>query len=238
LYEVSEGETLSEIGKAYDVEVATLTSVNALSAADAIRVGDFLILPVDGPAVARLPEPTATPIRLPTPTATPEPIVEAAAEPTSAPATEVAPPVPAAPPPADIADWPYELVRLINEFRAEHGLPPYIYNETLARAAQAHANDCVQRGSCSHTGSDGSSVKERIVRAGYVGTGYAECWAQRQSPQGALDIWLDEIYPQEDGTVEFGPHRRMMLHTWFTEIGVGVAETDWGYYFIADFGRP
>jgi uncharacterized protein YkwD len=34
------------------------------------------------------------------------------------------------------------------------------------------------------------------------------------------------------------PHRRTLLTTWFTEIGVGVAETTWGYYFIADFGRP
>jgi hypothetical protein len=34
------------------------------------------------------------------------------------------------------------------------------------------------------------------------------------------------------------PHRRMMVHTWFTEVGVGIAKASWGYYFIADFGRP
>ena len=35
------------------------------------------------------------------------------------------------------------------------------------------------------------------------------------------------------------PHRRMMLHTWFTEVGVGITEAPYGsYYFIADFGRP
>jgi len=34
------------------------------------------------------------------------------------------------------------------------------------------------------------------------------------------------------------PHRRTLLTTWLSEIGVGVAQTSWGYYFIADFGRP
>jgi hypothetical protein len=41
---------------------------------------------------------------------------------------------------------------------------------------------------------------------------------------------MDEVPPND-------PHRRTLLHTWFTEIGVGIAETTWGYYYIADFGR-
>lgn len=35
------------------------------------------------------------------------------------------------------------------------------------------------------------------------------------------------------------PHRRTLLSTWVTEIGVAVVPTGRGdYYFIADFGRP
>jgi len=34
------------------------------------------------------------------------------------------------------------------------------------------------------------------------------------------------------------PHRRTLLSTWVTEIGVAVVPTGRGdYYFIADFGR-
>jgi uncharacterized protein YkwD len=139
--------------------------------------------------------------------------------------------MPAAPPPADTAAWPRETVRLINEVRAAHGLPPLVYNEILAQAAQAHANDCAQRGWCSHTGSDGADIKARILRAGYAPRGWAECWAQRQTPQGAVDVWMDEVPPND-------PHRRTLLTTWLTEIGMGVAKATWGYYFIADFGRP
>ena len=134
-------------------------------------------------------------------------------------------------PPASIADWPRETARLINEVRAAHGLPPYVYNETLAQAAQAHANDCIERGWRSHTGSDGSDVKTRIIRAGYNPSGWAECWAQSRDPNHAVEMWMDEEPPND-------PHVRTLLSTWVTEIGVGVAHTSWGYYFIADFGRP
>jgi uncharacterized protein YkwD len=222
---VQAGETLDSIGRAYDLSSEELQATNHLADANVLWAGQALVIPLDAPAVAQAPQPTATTVPPPTPTSSPRA--------TAASTATVPPPatVPPAAPPADVADWPHETVRLINDVRAQHGLPPLIYNETLAQAAQAHANDCVQRGWCSHTGSDGSDIKTRIIRAGYDPGGWAECWAQRQSPQGAVDVWMDEVPPND-------PHRRTLLTTWLTEIGVGVAETDWGYYFIADFGRP
>ncbi|HUX77331.1 MAG TPA: LysM peptidoglycan-binding domain-containing protein [Anaerolineae bacterium] len=217
---VEEGETLVGIARAYGLKAAMLKAVNELADADLIRVGQELVLPLDGPAVARAPAPTVAP---PSPTPVP-----ATAPAQAAPAPTAAP---AAPPPADVAAWPRETVRLINEVRTRHGLPPLAYDETLARAAQGQANDCAQRSWCSHTGSDGSNIKTRILRAGYEPASWAECWAQRQTPQGAVDIWMDEVPPND-------PHRRTLLTTWLSEIGVGVAQTSWGYYFIADFGRP
>jgi uncharacterized protein YkwD len=238
---VQAGETLIGIARAYDVEPSEVQSVNGLTDADLIGVGQELVLPLDGPAVARAPTSTATPLPPSTPTLSPTVGPPAASltstvEPPAASPTPTVPvplptAVPEAPPPADVADWPYETVRLINEVRAQHGLGSLGYNETLARAAQVQANDCAQRGWCSHTGSDGADIKTRILRAGYDPASWAECWAQRQSPQGAVDIWMDEVPPND-------PHRRTLLTTWLSEIGVGVAQTSWGYYFIADFGRP
>ena len=221
---ISEGETLIGIGHRYDAAVDALQSVNGLSDADQIGIGQELIIPLDAPAVAEAPPPTSTPVS----PAAPPPSATAEATP-SAPAPTVAP---AAPPPADVAQWPYETVRLINVVRAEHGLPPLAYNETLAAAAQVQANDCAQRGWCSHTGSDGSDIKTRILRVGYDPASWAECWAIRPSPQGAVDIWMDEEPPND-------PHRRTLLTTWLSEIGMGVAHAQGDYYyFIADFGRP
>lgn len=215
VYEVQQGETLAQIAQTYDLEMEALLAVNGLADPSELLPGDQLVLPLDAPAAAYLPTPTPTPSHTPT----------------LIPPASTAPTLPPVAPPASIADWPRELVRIINDVRAAHGLPPFAYDEALAQAAQAHADDCAARGWCSHTGSDGSDVKTRIVRAGYAPTGWAECWAQSRDPNHAVEMWMDE-FPPDDA------HRRTLLSTWVTEIGAGVAQTTWGYYFIADFGRP
>lgn len=217
VYVVKEGETLVEIARRFGLEVTAILAANGLSDAGSLQAGQQLVLPLDAPRVASVP--TATP--LPPPSPMPAPTTEATN----------APPSLAAAPPADVTDWPREVVRRINEVRTAHGLPPLAYNETLAQAAQAHADDCSARGWCSHTGSDGADVKTRIRRAGYIPGGWAECWAWTRSPQATVDVWMDEVPPDD-------PHRRTLLSTWLTEVGVGVAPAGWGYYFIADFGRP
>ncbi len=230
VYEVVGGDTLSGIAAQYGLTIADLVAANGLASADFLTVGQALILPLKAPAqvLVQAPTPTNTPFQLPTPTLA---SANLTATPTVGAPTIVAAPT-TAPLPADIAAWPGEVWRIMNETRAAYGLPPYAYNETLALAAQAHAEDCSQRGSCSHTGSDGSDIKTRVRRVGYTGS-YAECWAVRPSPQGVIDVWLDEVAPND-------PHRRTVLHTWFTEVGIGVAPSPWkGYYYvIADFGRP
>lgn len=230
---VRAGETLLGIARAYDVDPDRLLEINNLSDAERIMVDQELVLPLEGPAAAvgppQEPSPTTPPTTSPSSTSTPSPsTVTDSGPPMASPVPTGLPPNP---PPVEIAAWANETARIINEVRAHHGLQPLAYNETLAEAAQAHANDCVQRGWCGHTGSDGSNIKARVLRAGYDAASWAECWAQRKTPQGAVDVWMDEIPPDD-------PHRRTLLTTWFTEIGLGVAETDWGYYFIADFGRP
>jgi uncharacterized protein YkwD len=41
---------------------------------------------------------------------------------------------------------------------------------------------------------------------------------------------MNEVPPND-------PHRRTLLSTYLTHIGIGVVQTGWGYYFVADFGR-
>jgi uncharacterized protein YkwD len=217
VYSVKGGETLAEIAQTYDLPVGALLTVNSLEDPKDLMPGDHLVLPLEALSAAYLPTPTFTPI-----------------PPTAAPILPTDPPAPTLVPvaaPASLADWPYETARLINEVRAAHGLPPYTYNEKLAQAAQSHVDDCIQRGWCSHTGTDGSDVKARIIRMGYEPSGWAECWAQSRDPSHAVEMWMDEVPPND-------PHVRTLLSTWVTEIGVGVAQTTWGYYFVADFGRP
>ncbi len=233
VYEVTAGETLSAIGARYGFDVATLQGVNGLGDADRLSIGQPLILPLTAPAevVARAPAPTPTPVPPAPPTPTAAPGADAPPPPPAPTATPVPAPAPARPP-ADVAALPGEIFRLVNAQRAQYGLSPLAWNATLAHAAQAHADDCYARGWCSHTGSDGATVRERMIRAGYTPTRWSECWAWFRTPEQAVAFWMDEVPPND-------PHRRTILSTWLTEVGVGVVPgSTHGYYFIAKFGAP
>jgi uncharacterized protein YkwD len=220
VYEIKEGETLAGIAQTYALDVDAVLEINNMADVGELESGDLVVLPLDGLVAAYLPTVVPTSTLAPAPANTPT--FESAI---------VVPTVAAATVPPNIAGWPRETVDIMNDVRASHGLWPFAYSETLAQAARAHANDCANRGWCSHVGSDGADVKMRIVRVGYDPTGWAECWAQSRDPQHAIDMWMDEVPPDD-------AHRRTLLSTFVTEIGVGVAQTTWGYYFVADFGRP
>jgi len=207
------GETLSGIAAAHGFKLAEIQEANDLSNADRLAIGQAVILPFSGPEgiLALAPPP-----------------------PTSAPRTDqsgaAAAPLPTAAPAGPVAGWPGEVFQQINAIRAAHGLYPLSYSTQLATAAQYHAQDCANRGWCSHTGSDGSSALTRILRAGFPAVGTSECWVQARNPQQAVAWWMNEVPPND-------PHRRTLLSTHLTHIGVGVVATTNGYYFVADFGR-
>jgi uncharacterized protein YkwD len=130
--------------------------------------------------------------------------------------------------PSEGVDLGQEVWRNINGERTRLKLYQLAYNEKLALAAQAHAEDCSGRGSCSHTGSDGSDEADRVRRVGFEGT-VDESWAWSASPVAAVNWWLDEVPPNDW-------HRRMLLSEYLTQVGVGVAPAESGYYFVAVFG--
>ncbi len=149
VYEVEEGQTLGEIAALNGIGVADLLAANYDIEADRISVGQTLVLPLKGPQemVVKVTEPE--------PSAAPPDAVSAAAavvvedvvpaeetfvelEPMEAPAP--------APPPVGVTGLADEIFRLVNAERAAYGLAPLAWSETLARAAQRHADDCYARG--------------------------------------------------------------------------------------------
>ncbi len=245
VYEIASGETLGAVAARFGVGVDTLTTINGLADPNKLFVGQALVLPLNLPIEAVSPEPgvaaaAAAPVAVPAAeedapeasvavAADAEPVVAA-----EAPSVEPEPAAPAAPvaPPPDVAALPAEILRLLNEQRAAYGLPALAWNGILAQAAQRHADDCYARGYCGHTGSDGSTYRERIIREGYDPVRWSECWAWYGSAEQAVAMWMDEVPPND-------PHRRTILSTYLTEVGVGVVPGNGrGYYFIADFGTP
>jgi uncharacterized protein YkwD len=244
LHEVGAGETLGEIANVYDLSQQDLLAVNDSIQPDLLSVGQPIVLPLSAPravVAARQPTPVLQPTSttVPTQIPTPDAVVSASeTESTVATSTPVSPQslqpteIPAVVASSDMAALAQETFRLINEQRAIHGRQPLAWSATLASAAQRHAEDCHQRGWCGHTGSDGSSMKTRIIRAGYDPVRWSECWAWYRSPDLAVAMWMDEVPPND-------PHRRTILAAHLTEVGVGVMPGNGhGYYFIADFGKP
>merc|ERR1711982_291294 len=76
---------------------------------------------------------------------------------------------PATPPPTPkkINNWKAEMLALMNEERSKEGANALCLNSKLTNAAEKHNQDMVENKIWSHTGSDGSSIEDRITRENY-----------------------------------------------------------------------
>ena len=123
-----------------------------------------------------------------------------------------------------------EVFDLTNEIRAEHGLQPLIWNDSLARAARDHARDMRDNDMRGHVGSDGSTVRERVERAGITNAGgWSENMAYGQrTPRAVVDAWMNS-----EG------HRANILRAESTHLGVGFVEgvegSQWVTYWAQKF---
>lgn len=127
------------------------------------------------------------------------------------------------------AGYVSELVSLINQARADAGLPALNVDTQLTQAAQSHSIDMACSNTLSHVGSDGSRWWERISRTGYFSThgpSVAEILAIG-TPWDAMDQWRSD------------PEHWEFVLTAGTKFGVGYAycpQSDYGGYFTVDFG--
>jgi uncharacterized protein YkwD len=209
VYTVQPTDTLWDIAAAHGITVKTLIAANDLANPRLLRPGQTLRVPAPPPALAQPSTRAVSPEKGP------------------APASEYNP---SALPPGK-ESWPLELLSLINGSRVAASLPLLAWSPKLARAAQAHAEDCARRNQGGHVGSDGARLEVRIARQGLAVSRASENWANAQSVQHAFALWWDEA-PGQD------PHRRNILDPNYTEIGIGVAAGQWGTYFVADFAGP
>ena len=87
---------------------------------------------------------------------------------------------------------------LISVQRAGAGiLRPLVHSPALQAAAQGHADDMSATGGISHTGSDGSSLTDRVNRAGYTACFTAENVAQGQTDtRSAIAAWTNSAAHQ------------------------------------------
>lgn len=125
--------------------------------------------------------------------------------------------------------WEQQLVEMINQRRAQAGLYPFQVDERLMQSARQHASDMASHRFCRHGGSDGSSSRARISAHGVPSVrGGENILCRAASPEAAMGWWMNS-----------GPHRRNLLHGFYTHIGVAyVPVSGWRGYWTINFARP
>jgi uncharacterized protein YkwD len=102
----------------------------------------------------------------------------------------------------------------------------------LQAAARIHSADMACNNFVSHTGSDGSSVRDRVERQGYswswIGENiYVTSNTSSSAPQQVFDWWMNST-----------PHRANLMSPNYTEIGIGYRYANGRGAFTAVFARP
>jgi len=121
--------------------------------------------------------------------------------------------------PSEMRAFEYRVFELTNIERANHGLPPLIWNDTLSGAARAHGDDLMRNDMRGHVGSDGSSARQRMERAGITnGRNFSENVSyNHRTPEAVVAEWMNSP-----------GHRANILNENNTHLGVGLAQRQEG----------
>ncbi|KAE8899505.1 hypothetical protein PF005_g3775 [Phytophthora fragariae] len=122
-----------------------------------------------------------------------------------------------------------QMLNAVNKQRAAAGLSKLCTNSKLQSAAQGHSNDMAAKDYMSHTGSDGSTMSERISDSGYSWTAIAENVAAGQTDVDAvMTAWMNSA-----------GHRANILSSKVTMFGCAYAynaDSTYQHYWTQDFG--
>jgi uncharacterized protein YkwD len=118
------------------------------------------------------------------------------------------------------------MVQRLTELRGS----PIAWSDSLARAAQTHADDMARHGFAAHTGSDGSTAPDRAQAQGWSSRYVGENLSAGESisdQQAAQTSWERSA-----------PHMKNTLHPGYTHAGLGCASSETGYrmYWVQVLG--
>jgi uncharacterized protein YkwD len=120
---------------------------------------------------------------------------------------------------------------LMNEERAQAGLPPLKLAEKLCVSARWHAMDMAVGNYFEHTDRQGRTVGRRLLSFGYR---YRYCGqniaAGQQTPEEVVRAWMNSP-----------SHRENILRREFREVGIAFVENPnsrYHRYWVQDFGTP
>ena len=122
------------------------------------------------------------------------------------------------------AEW--QLVQLINQARAQHGLPPLQQDARLQEAARTHTNLMAVQKTLSHRLPGESVLGRRLELSGVYFYSAGETAAFNYTAGGAQESFMHSP-----------PHRRIILDPRYDAVGIGVVERDGIVWVTEDFAH-
>jgi len=128
------------------------------------------------------------------------------------------------------------VVTLTNQERVAHGCGPLTVDARLQAAAEGHSADMALNDFFDHTGSNGSTLSDRIAAQGYIHWSWIgeNIAAGYPTPESVIAGWM-----------ESAGHRANILNCSFVHIGVGyyylpndTGSVNYGHYWTQDFAAP
>ena len=122
-----------------------------------------------------------------------------------------------------VLEYENEVIRLVNEIRAQNGLKPLTANWELSRVARYKSQDMVDNRYFSHTSPVYGSPFQMIRNFGlsFRSAGENIAYGQR-TPQAVVNAWMNS-----------SGHRANILNASYTQIGVGYVAN--GHYWTQMF---
>ncbi len=117
---------------------------------------------------------------------------------------------------------------LSNDERLKAGVHALAYDEQLALSARRHAHEMAQLNYVSHESpiAENATLLQRVIQAGSAAQELGENVARFRSDGNVADKVVK-------GWLNSPGHRKNLLHTHFTHMGIGVAQNDEGLVYVA-----
>lgn len=121
-----------------------------------------------------------------------------------------------------------DFANLLNNMRARHGAAPVTHDALLDLAAQRHADDMLANGYFSHTGRNGSTLRERVDATGYEWRAIGENIGMgQQTEQEIMDGWTNSP-----------GHHENNIRPVYEEFGLGYARNGRDTRWVLVLGDP
>lgn len=129
----------------------------------------------------------------------------------------------------DIQGKALEMFDMVNEYRAQYGLPALQWDYNGYPAAQIRASELLQRNS--HTRPDGTRYSTAYAQVGYSPSASGE----------NIVYYYSDARSALNSLISSASHRELLLSSKFTHISIAYVydpNSYWGYYWVQELTKP